>query len=143
MSLINLKQLMACGKKNNHFYQEESGQALLTFLIFIIIALTLTASSVAILISNSQNTTSVQQSVYAEKGAESGIENALLQLLRNPAYSGEVITIDNGTVTITVTDSDPHIVTSVGKSGDYIKTIRATIGYTDNILSIISWSEIH
>ncbi len=127
--------------KNNQ--PKELGQTLVLLLIFIVVALTVMATTVSVIITNTQNASITEQSNNAVYIAESGIENATLRLLRDPSYTGETLSIDNGSAQVTVYGSDPYIVTSIGKSGLYIHTLQATIGYTDNILTILSWEEVN
>ena len=113
-------------------------------LVFMLIAISIMAVSVDIIISNSQSASSSRLSNEAYYAAEAGIENALVQLLRNPNYTGETLQIAAGsTAVITITGTGPFEVVSVGKSGSYIRTLQATINYTDSILTISSWKEIH
>lgn len=123
-------------------YTHANGQMLVTLLFFMVISITIVSAAVIMIIVNASGATSVAQGVDAYYIAESGIENGVLRLLRNPSYTGEVMTVSNGTATITVTGTEPKTVTSVGRIGDYVRTIRAVVGYTNNILTVQSWREI-
>lgn len=129
--------------KNNYF-NTQKGQTLVVFLIFILVAITVSMTSVSIIISNAQSTRAAAQSMEAYYAAEAGIENASLQLLRNPSYSGETIQLDSGvTVDIIVVSSlNQYVVTATGKSDSYIRIIQANLDYTNNVLSVISWKEL-
>ncbi len=120
------------------------GQTLITLLIFIIVMMTIAATSTSIIISNAQNTSSTSQSMEAFYAAEAGVENALLQLLRNPEYTGETIQIQtDSTVQIQVSHTSGYTVVSKGISGSFTRIIQANVNYTDNVLSVISWKEIY
>ena len=128
--------------KNNHI-ENRKGQTLLIFLIFILVAITISMTSVSIIISNAQSTRGTAQSMEAYYAAEAGVENAALRLLRDPSYSGETIQINaNATAEIVVVNAENYVVTSTGKSGDFTKVIQANLDYTDNVLSVISWKEL-
>ena len=71
--------------------------------------------------------------------AESGAENALMRLLRNPNYSGETFTVDQATVTITVNGSS---IVSSATDGKFTRKIQVDTVYTNNILAVSSWREI-
>lgn len=76
--------------------------------------------------------------------AEAGVENALLQLLRNPEYTGETIQIQTDTTAqIQVSHASGYIVISKGISGSFTHIIQANVNYTDNVLSVSSWKEIY
>jgi len=129
--------------KNNFFYNRK-GQTLITLLVFMLVAISIMATSVSIIISNSQSTRGTGQSMEAYYAAEAGIENASLQLLRNSEYTGEKLYIsDMVTADIIATHSAQYVVTSTGKSGSFTRVIQATFDYTNNVLGVISWKEIY
>jgi type II secretory pathway component PulK len=128
--------------KNNIVYTRK-GQMLITLLIFILVAFTIAATSVSIIISNAQNTQNTGQSMEAYYAAETGIENASLQLLRNPDYTGETVYINERVSTvIDATHGAQYVVTATGRSGIFTRKIQAILDYTDNVLSVISWQEL-
>lgn len=120
----------------------QSGQALVTLLFFMIIAITVIAAAIAVIYINNRATTRLEGGTIAYYVAESGIENALLRLLRDPGYTGEIIQIDLATVVIQVTGTEPKTVTSTATSGQFVRKLQTVIGYTNNILTISSWKEI-
>ncbi|MBI4080640.1 MAG: hypothetical protein HY430_02605 [Candidatus Levybacteria bacterium] len=121
----------------------QKGQALVTLLFFLSIAITVTTGAVIIAIVNSVSTSKTELGVYAHAIAESGIENALLRLLRDPSYAGESLPVDGGTAVITVTGTDPIIVVSEGKIENFTRKIQADVTYTTGTLSAVSWKEVH
>lgn len=118
------------------------GQALITLLVFTVISIIITTGAVSVIIINSKSTSKFQQGVDAYYVAESGAENGLLRLLRDPSYTGETLTVGDGIATISVTGTSTKTLTSVGKIGNFTKTIQITATYVNNILSIRSWKEI-
>lgn len=123
-----------------------SGQTLVMLLVFMTVAITVTAASVALSIDNSRAASKVEVSGLAAAAAESGIENALLRLLRNPGFTGETLTVGDGTATITVTGTNPIIITSTGESGGFVRRVQVTASYAGDanmILNIDSWQEIY
>lgn len=116
---------------------------LITLLVFIMVALSIAATSVSIIMTNAQSTQSTGQSMEAYYAAETGIENASLQLLRNPDYTGETVYINERVSTvIDATHSAQYVVTATGRSGIFTRKIQAILDYTDNVLSVISWQEL-
>ncbi|HSW88742.1 MAG TPA: hypothetical protein VLG12_06290 [Candidatus Saccharimonadales bacterium] len=126
---------------------EEKGQTLVTLLFFMVIAITITTGAIIIIFVNTQAQTKVQQSQSAYYVAESGMENALMQSLRNPSYTGEVLTIGEGTASITAAltgsvQSGTFTATSTGTVGNFVRKIQVTGSYTNNVFTVQSWKEI-
>lgn len=126
----------------NHNNITKRGSTLITLLVFMIVALSVATTAVAILITNSQSGSMQEQGTEAYSAAESGIENAIIQLLRNPNYTGETLSVGSNTAIVTVTGIGPYTVTSTGTRGNYTRKVQAIIDYTDGILTVTSWKEI-
>lgn len=125
----------------------QKGQSLVTLLFFMVISITITSAAVIVVLVNSVSASKLEQGVNAYYVAESGTENALLQLLRNPSYAGETLTVGSGNATITVSGGgvNPYTILSVGKIGNFARTIQVVATYnigTATPLSITSWKEI-
>ncbi len=121
-----------------------SGQTLITLLIFIIVSVTVAATSVSIIITNAQKTTASASSMEAYYAAEAGIENASISLLRNPQYGGETITLSpSASVETTVTFNGQYTVVAKGTAHGFTRTIEAVFDYTDTILTVITWRELY
>ncbi|MBU3978430.1 hypothetical protein KJ980_04930 [Patescibacteria group bacterium] len=120
------------------------GQALIILLFFTLIAVTICSASVIILITNSLSGTKLQQGSIAYEIAKSGIENAKLQLLRNPDYYGETVTIGDGTAIIEVSsDNGIFTITSSGKIGNYLRKTQITAAYQNYELTFSSIKEVY
>ena len=129
-------------KISNFKFQIKSGQTLLMLMVFMIIAITVTSAAAGMILVNTANTQKMEGGTVAFQVAESGIENALLRLLRNPNYTGENnLAIGNGTVDISVTGSNPYTITSTGISGNFSRTIQVVVNYNGN-MTITSWREV-
>jgi hypothetical protein len=120
----------------------QTGQALITLLFFIVIAVSITSAAVIIILVGSTAATKVQEGARVYYVAESGIENALLRLLRDPAYTGETMAVNDGTVTITVSGAPAYTITAVGTVGKHQKTIQATAQYSNGVLDVSNWKEM-
>lgn len=120
----------------------KQGVALITLLIFVLITTTITTASIVLMIANAQNAHKLEQGTNARSIAESGAENALLRLIRDPAYTGETLNVANGTAVIVVTGTDPKTITVTGTDGNFVKKIQVIASYTDYVLTVISWREI-
>lgn len=111
-------------------------------LVFMIIAITVTGAATSLILINSRNTQKMEGGQIAFQIAESGIENGLLRLLRNPNYTGENnLNLGDGTADITVTGSNPYTITSTGTSGNFTRTIQVNVNYNGS-MTINSWREI-
>lgn len=120
-----------------------AGQTLITLLFFMIVAMTIIATAIILLIVNNQGTTQFEQGMEAYSVAESGAENAVLRLLRDyDGYTGETLSANGGTATVTISGTTTKTITSKGQVGNFIKRIQVVVGYTNNILTISSWTEI-
>lgn len=125
---------------NNKLNQK--GQALITLLVFVVMATVIIAGAVSVSIINTQSTYKFADSQAALKVAETGVENALLKLLRNPDFAGEILTVGEGTATISISGTTTKNIVSVGVNNNYTRKIQAEASFSNNVLSLTSWSEI-
>lgn len=124
-------------KKNQH------GQALVLLLVFMVIAIIMTTMAVALVSINATAVSQVEQGDMALKLAESGADNALLRLMRNPMYSGtETFALDSGQVTATVSATNPIIINSEGRVGTFVRTASVSASFVKTVLTIHSWREV-
>jgi hypothetical protein len=103
--------------------------------------MTVTLASIGVAIINIKSNNNLSSGDSALMDANSGVENALLQLERNPSYSGETLTIGSGSATISVSGSSPITIVSIGSVGDFKRTVTATASINANVLTLDSWSE--
>jgi hypothetical protein len=111
-------------------YKKKAGQALVILLVFIATATIITAAAVTVTIINSQATGKLAQGQEALAIAETGAENAIERIIRDPqgAYTGETNTAaGNGTFTITVSNSGTtKTITATGTVGAFTRKIQVT-----------------
>jgi|SRR3989338_1963490 len=129
--------------KTISFFKQKKGQALLMLLVFSVIGLLVGSAATTLILVNSSNVQKSQAGLTTLQIAESGMENALIRILRNPNYQGETLTIGQGTATITVTGSGPFTLTSIGSIGNFSRTIQVIADYNNNILTVTSWREVY
>lgn len=109
-----------------------------------VVAIIMTTMAVALVIINSQAASHIEQGESALRVAESGAENALLRLVRDPTYTGaETLTIDGGSATVTITGTDPIIIVSRGEVGDFVRTASVSASFQNTILVVNSWKEVY
>lgn len=121
--------------------QAQSGQTLVILLVFITVAVMVMTAATLLSSYALTATTRSEQSAIALSVAESGMENALLRLLRDPAYTGETLTLAQGSATLTVSGVSTKTITSTGQVGSFVRTVTATASYSSGILTITSWVE--
>jgi len=122
-----------------------SGQALVTLLFFILIGMTVISAAAIFVYENTKSASITEQGVYAYYVAESGAEEALLRMLRDPNYSGtptgQPINIGLGSVEVEVS-MPSGLITAIGTFQNSIRKIEVQTVYNNNILTISSWKEI-
>jgi len=118
----------------------QKGQAVLTLLFFMVIGLSIITAVVIVVVNTAQAGSNTEQGTLAYYSAETGAENALLRLLRDPNYTGEVMNIDGGTVTIVVNGG---VITSTGRIDNSIRKVQVQTVYNGNVLTVSSWKEIN
>jgi len=124
-------------------FKTHNGQALVVLLVFMVVAITMTTMAVALVIINARAASQVEQGDMALKLAESGAENALLRLVRDPTYTGmETFTLGTGTVTSTVSAGTPIIIRSRGKDGTFTRSASVSASFINTVLTIQSWQEV-
>ena len=120
----------------------QKGQALVTLLFFVLISLTITSAAIIIIIANSISASRFQEGTGAYYTAESGVENALLRLLRDPNYTGETLIIGTGTATVTVSGANPKTIVSIGQNGNFKRTVQAQATYSNGYYTFSNWKEL-
>lgn len=121
------------------------GQALIIVIFGIALAISVISGSVITAVTlgkNARLTLDSQQATYA---AETGLENALLKLIRNPnACNGsDSLTIGNSAVTINYTSSLPNCTISASATlGTVLKKIEVIATETNGKLTYCCWKEV-
>jgi len=127
--------------------KNEKGQALITLLFFTIIGVTVTSAAIVMILLNSLSGMKQQQGEIAYEIAESGADNGLIRLLRNPAYTGETLPVGSGSATITVTGTgtsgSPYVILSKGTNGLFVREVQVTATYQNNLLTVSSRKEVY
>lgn len=114
-------------------------------LIFVIIVTTITSATVAVTMINSAGASKFEQGFETQQMAESGVENAVLRLLRDPNYSGEpAITIGNASVTTVIAGAGTSnlTITATATNGNFVRVTQAKATYTNNELKLTSWKDV-
>src|SRR3989344_2649639 len=99
----------------------QKGQIFITMLFFVIIGVTIILAETIVLFTNILSASTAEQGTNAYYVAESGIEEALLRLNRNPGYTGETLTVEQGEAEIQVNGG---VITATGTYANSIKKIQ-------------------
>jgi type II secretory pathway component PulK len=123
--------------------KNQTGQALVTLLFVVVIGITIITAAVIIIFQNIKSSSITEQGVYAYYVAESGIEEGILRLLRNPLYTGTAVgqpfVVGQGSAVISVDGGG--IITSQGTYNDAVRKIQVKTLYNNGMLTITSWKE--
>ena len=123
---------------------KQKGQVLVSILI--IIAVSVLAGGVAIVASSLSRTTGIittsDKLLYA---AESGADEAIIKLLRDPNYDGETLNINESVVVISVNagaSPDELVIVSEASENNLIRKVEVSTEFVNNILTVTSWKQI-
>ena len=124
--------------------KNRQGNILITVIIFMFIATLVITAAVVTILSSSTSVSKVEQGQMAYQAAESGMDEAVIQLLRNPGYTGSQTNIPTGqsTFNLTVSGGATKTIDSWGKYGAFIRHIQTTASYNVGALSVNPWQEV-
>jgi hypothetical protein len=125
---------------------EPKGQALITLLFFMSIAVTILSASALILATNIQASSTTEKGLIAYAAAESGAEDGMLHLLRQPSGSPTTLSydIDDAHVDVTITPNVPNsVIVSKGTYNGSVRKIQIQTTNTNGVIAVSSWQEIN
>ena len=125
--------------------KQQKGQALVALLVFTVVTITLASAAIVIVLVNSTRAQTVEQGTITRTLAENGIENALIRLLRDPSYSGETLTQEEGDAIVEVVAGSGNIktITSRAESRGFVRKIEVVVDTTNYELNIQSWRQTY
>lgn len=126
----------------NHTLKKNGGQALLTVIFVAVIGILITTGALYALLNNINTATLGEIGAMTHSAADSGIENALIRLIRDPTYTGETLQIDGRTVVVTVTGTGTQTVIATATDNTITQRVAAVVRYTGGVLTIDSWSDV-
>lgn len=122
--------------------QNQQGQALTALLIVMFVGLSIISAAVSLVDTATTTTGSLEEAQEALNVAETGVEDALLKLLRNPSFIGETLTVGPGLATINIVAGSPITVNSQGVVGNHQRNIQIKISFNSGVMLINSWKEM-
>jgi len=136
MYLINNKQ--------SRVPHHQSGSILTALIVFVAIGLLITTSATVLLADQMLLGERDAQSASLLYTAESGAENAILRLLRDPSYTGEQLpTADGLTIVINVQPGPPIVITSQVEASGLTRTVQVELTRLNGVLEVQSWQQIN
>lgn len=120
-----------------------NGQILTSVIVFVAFGLSVIAMSAVLTIINIQNSANNAQSLQALVYAETGTEEAVINLIRNPSYAGGTFTMGSTSVVVTVSGgiSDKTILSTANYNG-FTKKIESHVNLSNNTVVITSWRQV-
>jgi len=106
---------------------------MILLIFFVMTAVAITIAAIFMIIITSGSVADMQNGIEVGQLADSGAENALLKLERDPLYSGEVYIVVTGDTTKTI---DSTVV-----MGDFTRKVEVLANFNNNVLSVTSWKE--
>lgn len=123
--------------------KSKKGEVLIMLVMIITVLTIISTAAVALALSTTRDTTTFTLGEKALTIAESGVENAILNLLRDPGYTGDSnLPIGPGNVTMIISGTSPYTVTSTGVVGNMVRRVQAQVGTVAGKLTVLDWQEI-
>jgi len=120
----------------------QRGSIMIALIIFVIVGMTIASIAVMLVVDVTINLSAQQRGNAALDIAESGAENAILMLLRDPGYTGGTLTVGTGQATMSVTGSDPVMIRSVGTLGAARRSVEVRLSRQQGAWTVEEWYEI-
>lgn len=133
-------------KKNFEKQYKQSGQAMISILLVLALSLIFITTTAMIYLTEGDLSFNTKKSNEIYYNGEAALEDAIMKLVRNSNYSGETLTLDDGSAIISVVlgpgpDQKTINVKSISNSGKYIRNLSAVVGTGGRIISLVSWRE--
>lgn len=123
-------------------FSQQAGYMSMILLVFVVVSVVISTAAVSMSIASFAAVSTYEQGTEALSVAESGAENALILLIRNPNYTGETLTVGTGQAVVTVTGTNPQTIRSIGTVGTKKRTVELIVDRTSGIVSVTSWKEV-
>lgn len=120
----------------------EQGQALVVVLVLAVISIIVISASTAITIITAQDAQTVLLAEDLYVAVESGIEEAVISLLREPSYTGGTVTQNDIDVNVVVTGTNPYVIEASAESAGIRRSIQAEGTIVNTVFTLTRWEEI-
>jgi archaellum component FlaG (FlaF/FlaG flagellin family) len=124
--------------------KNKRGQVAIMLVLIIMVLSIVTTAAVALALSTTRDTTTLSLGERALMVAESGAENTILQLIRDPDYAGESgpLSIGPGNATIELSGTSPITIMSTGVVGNMVRKVEVQVNIVSGQLTVLTWREI-
>ena len=122
--------------------KNEEGQTLVALLFFVLVGMIITVAATFILSVNALSAQKLSSGEITRELAETGIENALIQLLRDKNYTGETLTIESDNILITVSGTTTRKIEATATSGNFVRKFEVLATYEGTLIPG-TWKEIY
>jgi len=120
----------------------KKGQALIPLLIIIVIILGLGTTAIELAIGRMIISRFSFDEIKSFYTVETAMENAFLKILRNPAYLGEDLQINDASCTIEVSVTLPKVVNATCDNGRQVRKMEAEASFVDGVMVVENIREI-
>ncbi len=120
--------------------KNQSGQSLVLLLFFVLMAMTFAVSAILMMVIGSGSVSTLENGIEIRQVADSGVENALLKLVRDPGYTGETYLDGLVNVEIAITGGAAKTIMVTATQGDFTRRVTVLADY-DHVLGLASWKE--
>lgn len=120
----------------------KKGQTLVLLMVFMAIMIIVVSAVTVVTINNTVGSGKFSQGDFALAIAESGAENGILRVLRDPDYVGETLPVGSGSAKITVSGGTTPVIQSVATVGNFRRVVEVRGSFNNNVLTITSWKEL-
>jgi len=132
----------------NNYLKGKDGQALISILLLVALALVFITTTAVIFSAETDLSFNTRKSNEIYYNGEAVIENAILRLERNPSYSGETLTFDDGNSTINIVAGPGPTqktinIKSISSSQKFIRSFKVIVdmGTDGKTVNLVSWRE--
>ena len=136
---------MKTTKVKNKVNNSLCGQALVSLMIFMAVAMAVTSAAVIVSFVNSQSTSNYADGEAAFAFGESGLENAVLKLTKNSNYIGETISVDYDiptSVIINITGASTKTINVSVQMAGLVRNFQAIGSFSGKVFNLTSWQEV-
>ena len=121
-------------------YGRLQGHVLIVVLLLMMVGIFTITMATSLIITTSQSHASRMEADSLRTAADSGVENAILNIRRNPGYTGGSTTIDGAVVNTSVVAGADYTITATASSGLRRQAFRVKVARTNGILSVTDWT---
>lgn len=120
------------------------GQAMVLVLLVSVVLIIVSTMAVSLVVTNALSTTREERGAHALEIAESGAEEGILRVLRDPTVevTGLTLTVDAGSATVDITGSGTKTITSQGQIDGYTRRVQVELSFADGQVLVDSWEEL-